>query len=323
MPCSLAGRARWLGGRKSMGVLYDIVSTPFAYAERPHLSGDEMFAGAPKRIDFGPGRLQHCIIWEPAEAVHEETVFWFHGGAFLVGTPESMIDAARVWCHEGYRFVSVGFRLVPHDRFPAQADDAYRGVLATQAWLRDRHLPWSRIIVGGSSAGGQLACLLGYSGQLAERYGFDRSSVAAVVSCAAIVDADDLELQPIRPLSLWKRFVDLPCTDAMDREAIHEALLPYSPISCVVQAHGTGLAPFFAIQGSSDTLSPYAHQKAFVEALRKQGTEAVLETIEDPRWQHMVGTVTLHRKDPDTFVPLKRLFSWLSDIEAEGRGARQ
>ena len=86
-----------------MGVLYEIVSTPFAYAERPHLSGDEMFAGAPKRIDFGPGRLQHCIIWEPAEAVHEETVFWFHGGAFLVGTPESMIDAARVWCHEGYR----------------------------------------------------------------------------------------------------------------------------------------------------------------------------------------------------------------------------
>lgn len=34
MPCSLAGRARWLGGRKSMGVLYEIVSTPFAYAER-------------------------------------------------------------------------------------------------------------------------------------------------------------------------------------------------------------------------------------------------------------------------------------------------
>ncbi|MEE8678236.1 MAG: alpha/beta hydrolase [Olsenella sp.] len=306
-----------------MGVLYEIVSTPFAYAERPHLSGDEMFAAAPKRIDFGPGRLQHCIIWEPAEAVHEETVFWFHGGAFLVGTPESMVDAARVWCHEGYRFVSVGFRLVPHDRFPAQADDAYRGVLATQAWLRDRHLPWSRIIVGGSSAGGQLACLLGYSGQLAERYGFDRRAVSAVVSCAAIVDADDLELQPIHPLSLWKSFVDLPCRDTKDRAAIHETLLPYSPIALVEGEDGIALPPFFAIQGSSDTLSPYEHQKAFVEALKKQGTEAVLETIDDLRWQHMVGTVTLHRKDPDTFVPLKRLFSWLSDIETEGRGARQ
>lgn len=204
-----------------MGVLYEIVSTPFAYAERPFLSGDEMFAGAPKSIGFGPGRLQHCVIWGPAEVVHEEPAFWFHGGAFLVGTPESMIDAARVWCHEGYRFVSVGFRLVPHDRFPAQADDAYKGVLATQAWLRDRHLPWSHIIVGGSSAGGQLACLLGYSGQLAERYGFDRSSVAAVVSCAAIVDADDLELAPVHPRVLWRRFADLPCRDARDGEAMH------------------------------------------------------------------------------------------------------
>lgn len=300
-----------------MGVLYEIVSMPFAYAERPFLSGDEMFAGAPKSIGFGPGRLQHCVIWEPAEVVHEEPAFWFHGGAFLVGTPESMIDAARVWCHEGYRFVSVGFRLVPHDRFPAQADDAYKGVLATQAWLRDRHLPWSHIIVGGSSAGGQLACLLGYSGQLAERYGFDRSSVAAVVSCAAIVDADDLELAPVHPRVLWRRFADLPCRDARDGEAMHEALLPFSPIACVGQVHGCELAPFFAIQGSSDTLSPYAHQKAFVEALRKQGTEAVLETIDDPRWQHMVGTVTLHRKDPDAFMPLKRLFSWLSGIEAK------
>lgn len=306
-----------------MGVLYEIVSTPFAYAERPFLSGDEMFAGAPKRIGFGPGRLQHCVIWEPAEAVHEEPVFWFHGGAFLVGTPESMVDAARVWCHEGYRFVSVGFRLVPHDRFPAQADDAYRGVLATQAWLRDRSLPWSRIIVGGSSAGGQLACLLGYSDKLAKLYGFDRSSVAAVVSCAAIVDADDLELAPIHPLSLWKRFVDLPCEDARDRASIHKALLPYSPISCIGEDGGGTLPPFFAIQGSSDTLSPYAHQEAFVEALKKQGTEAVLETIDDTRWQHMIGTVTMYRKDPDAFMPLKHLFSWLLGIEAEGRGARQ
>ena len=304
-----------------MGALYEILSTPAAYAERPFLSGDEMFAGAPKSIGFGPGRLQRCVLWEPANVVHEEPVFWFHGGAFLVGTPESMIDAARVWCHEGFRFVSVGFRLVPHDRFPAQVDDAYHGVLATQAWLRDRGLPYERIIVGGSSAGGQLACLLGYSEDLAKRYGFDRSAVSAVVSCAAIVDADDLELAPIHPLSLWRSFVDLPCRDAGDKTAIHETLLPYSPIALVEETDGAALPPFFAIQGSSDTLSPYAHQQAFVEALKEHGTEAVLATIGDPRWQHMIGTVTMHRKDPDTFVPLKRLFSWLSDISRNSAGS--
>ena len=143
------------------------------------------------------------------------------------------------------------------------------------------------------------------------------------MSCAAIVDADDLELAPIHPLLLWKSFVDLPCEDVRDRASIHKALLPYSPIALVEGEDGIALPPFFAIQGSSDTLSPYEHQKAFVEALKKQGTETVLETIDDPRWQHMIGTVTLHRKDPDAFMPLKRLFSWLLGIEAEGRGARQ
>lgn len=67
-------QSRVAGRQMPMGVLYEIVSTPFAYAERPFLSGDEMFAGAPKSIGFGPGRLQHCVIWEPAEVVHEEPV---------------------------------------------------------------------------------------------------------------------------------------------------------------------------------------------------------------------------------------------------------
>ncbi len=67
-------------------------------------------------------------------------------------------------------------------------------------------------------------------------------------------------------------------------------------------------------------MSPYAHQQAFVEALKEHGAEAVLATIDDPRWQHMIGTVTMHRKDPDTFVPLKRLFSWLSDISRNSAG---
>jgi hypothetical protein len=75
--------------------------------------------------------------------------------------------------------------------------------------------------------------------------------------------------------------------------------------------------------GAGRIIAEMCYPPEVTKSLKKQGTEAVLETIDDPRWQHMIGTVTLHRKDPDAFMPLKHLFSWLLGIEAEGRGARQ
>ncbi len=83
-----------------------------------------------------------------------------------------MIDAACVYCSQGYRFVSVGFRLAPASRFPAQVDDAYAGVAAAAlAWLAAHGCEAPRVVVGGSSAGGQLACLLGYSDGLGAQHG--------------------------------------------------------------------------------------------------------------------------------------------------------
>ncbi len=302
-----------------MGTLYEIASTPAAYATRPALRGDAMFAGGPVRIPFGPGRLQHCVLWQPSTLRHEAPVFWFHGGGFVVGTPESMIDAARVYCSQGYRFVSVGFGLVPGSRFPAQVDDAYAGVGAALAWLAEHDCAAPKVVVGGSSAGGQLACLLGYSGALAASHGFDRRRVAAVVSSAAVVDADDLELRPLPTARAWRACVDLPC-DARDRGAIHQALLPFSPVAIVGEKNdGDGaesdswLPPFFSVEGRHDTLSPYAHQMAFARALDVAAGRPIahMEVIDDPRWQHMIGTVTIYRHDPRTFPPLVRLFGWL------------
>lgn len=307
-----------------MGTLYEIASTPAAYATRPALRGDAMFEGEPVTIPFGPGRLQHCVLWQPASLRHDVPVFWFHGGGFVVGTPESMIDAARVYCSQGYRFVSVGFRLAPASKFPAQVDDAYNGVNAALAWLAQHGRAAPKVVVGGSSAGGQLACLLGYSGSLARKYGFDQRRIAGVVSSAAIVDADDLELRPLRTAHARRACVDLPC-DARDREALHRALLPFSPIALVSgESAGDGdrwLPPFFSIEGRCDTLSPYAHQMAFARALDRVAGRPIahMEVIDDPRWQHMIGTVTIYRHDPRTFGPLMRLFRWLEAI-ARGLG---
>lgn len=319
-----------------MGALWELASTPAAYAKKAfYKANDPERSTPPVRIDFGPAPLQHCMLWEPDVVRHEEVVFWFHGGGYLVGTAESMLDAANVYNAQGYRFCSVGFRLMPWDRFPAQVDDAFAGIAAALVWLEANGRPCERIFVGGSSCGGHLACLVGYGRWLQEAHGFPAERLAGVVSCAAVVDADDMLLRPFPAPAVWHAYMDLPTHGSDSRAARHMALLPYSPVALVeryAQPGGPGLGaptpapnpptpvPFFAIHGRADTMSPYAHEAAFVRRLNEiaprpadASPTATLHTVEDWRWQHMVTTVTLHKDPVDKSPALAALFAWLAD----------
>jgi acetyl esterase/lipase len=303
-----------------MGILYEVLSTPPAYVKKAFVRSERAGRSTPPTIiAFGSDRLQHCVLWEPDRVTHDATVMYFHGGGYLVGAPESMIDAANVYNSRGYRFCSVGFRLMPRHPFPAQVDDAFAGIRAAITWLEGHGRPAQRIIVGGSSCGGHLAALAGYGTQLRHAHGMPDDLVAGVISVAAIVDADDMLLRPL-PRFAWRSFVDLP-TDAPTDDARHRALLPYSPIALVDDlTPGERIPPFFAIHGIADRMSPYAHEAQFVRMLNKRvsagsGHEiARLHTVDDPRWQHMWTTVTLHKDAVDASEPLKELFGWLNTI---------
>ncbi len=328
-----------------MGAIYELISTPPAYLKKAFVKSENAGrSSAPVKIPFGSNKLQHCVLWEPDKVTHDECVMYFHGGAYLVGAPESMIDAANVYNSQGYRFCSVGFRLMPFHRFPAQVEDAFTGIAAARAWLKAHGRPYERFFVGGSSCGGHLATLVGYAQWLQEKYHISADDVAGVISVAAVVDADDMLLKPF-PRAMWPKYIDLRA--GSDAESRHRALLPFSPYDLLekwenaaqpdVQPSETqagtqadvqastqpdaqspkSLPPFFAIHGSADTMSPYNHEVKFVERLNKIGGPgtATMCTVDDPVWQHMWTTVTLHKDEVDSSMPLKRLFEWLEVVE--------
>jgi acetyl esterase/lipase len=80
----------------------------------------------------------------------------FHGGAFVFGGGEACRAQAQMQADQhGARCYGVDYRMPPEHPYPAGLDDAmaaYRHVLG-------RHAP-SRIIVGGRSAGGNLAAAM-------------------------------------------------------------------------------------------------------------------------------------------------------------------
>lgn len=90
-----------------------------------------------------------------AQQQHAGTVLlYLHGGGFLLGGLESHADACSGWCAAtGIDVVAIAYRLAPEHPHPAQLDDV-------QAAFAHLHAQGLRVIVGGDSAGGNLAAAL-------------------------------------------------------------------------------------------------------------------------------------------------------------------
>jgi acetyl esterase len=86
---------------------------------------------------------------------------WFHGGGWATGSIESHDLALRLLAIEsGVRVLSIDYRLAPEHPWPAAPDDAlavWRDVTSRKAQFGASDGP---ILVGGDSAGGNLATVL-------------------------------------------------------------------------------------------------------------------------------------------------------------------
>lgn len=96
----------------------------------------------------------------PANASNLPVVFWIHGGGWQAGD-KSKVNAKPNWFrNQGFIFVSTNYRLLPE----VEMDTLVRDVAKSLGWVR-KHIAShggdpGRILVGGHSAGAQLAALL-------------------------------------------------------------------------------------------------------------------------------------------------------------------
>ena len=262
--------------RHPVRLLYEGAEMPITQIQKWHRK--HQIGKVPCRsIPFGPERNQNIVVFEPEQRLHDTVILYFHGGGYLIGTPESMDIGAFFFTERGYRFISLGYRLLSQAAFPAQIEDAYAGYEAAVAYLQ-KEGPLPPLVVGGNSAGGQLAAILGYNQK-------DRCApVQGIISLAGVMDQDDM--LP-RAGHRWSPY-----------HIVEEQGLPANP------------PKFLAIHGRKDTLSPYESEERFVRLLNSTAGDDIAELapLDDWRMQHIALTAGIFtRWNP----ALEILFRWL------------
>jgi acetyl esterase len=86
---------------------------------------------------------------------------FFHGGGWVIGDLDTHEVVCQKLAHEGELIViSVDYRLAPEHRFPAAVDDAVTATRWVAANAKELGIDAARLIVGGDSAGGNLAAVV-------------------------------------------------------------------------------------------------------------------------------------------------------------------
>ena len=126
---------------------------------RQGVTVEPVAAKADQRIAVDDGDIG-IRIFTPAGAGPHPLFVHFHGGGFVLGTIESIVNDAKCAhiCRAAQCVVAtIEYRLAPEYRFPTAADDCYAALRWTVRNDRRIDIDPARVAVGGESAGGNLA----------------------------------------------------------------------------------------------------------------------------------------------------------------------
>jgi acetyl esterase/lipase len=232
-------------------------------------------------------------------------VLYLHGGGWtadpdgdegIMGN-DTMVDLAA----RGYVVARPAYRLSSEAKFPAAIEDVKIAVRWLRTYAKDFNADASRIVVWGSSAGGQLAALLGTTcgvaefdrvGTLPQRVGLSTpkldprvsSCVDAVIDWFGPIDFSSMDRQA-RPDAIGKH------NDANSAESqMVGCAIPACPAQRLKAANpisyiSAKTPPFLIMHGQADRGVPWQQSQALYDALRAKGVKAQLILV--PGADHM------------------------------------
>ncbi|MBX9625478.1 MAG: alpha/beta hydrolase [Gemmataceae bacterium] len=212
----------------------------------------------------------------PAGQGPHPAVVLFHGGAWRYGSradlsrrlpgddgkpAPSVIEAVAA---RGYVVASVGYRLAPKHKFPAQLDDARAAVRFLRENAAQYRLDPDRVGAGGFSAGAHLALLLGLTDPPA-----GEPRVRAVVSFFGPTDLSRYAATPGIEAAYMVPWLG---------PAVRTDPAVYRRASPIAHASADD-PPVLLVHGTADLIVPILHSEMLLDKLRAAGVTAELLTV--------------------------------------------
>ena len=200
-------------------------------------------------------------------------VVWIHGGAWLGGS-RAYTGPLLPLVGKGYAVASIGYRLSQDAVFPAQIEDCKAAIRWLRANAGTYQLDPNRIGVGGDSAGGHLAALLGTTGGVKELEGNggnpdQPSRVQAVLDWYGPSDLLKMGGSHNDPNSPEALLIGGPVQQHPDKAA------RASPITYVSK----DTPPFLIMHGDQDNVVPITESERLAAALEAAGVEVTFHRI--------------------------------------------
>ena len=146
---------------------------------------DVVYSTLPK-TPYGRRDL-HVDIFRPDDDKTYPALLMIHGGGWNSGSPTSFDFVGQRVAQAGYRFVSLGYRLSPFNKYPCQIEDVCAGYNAAMTFLERKGIDISKVIVSGPSAGAHLASILCYSRKVQECAEIDASHIAGFIGVGGAI----------------------------------------------------------------------------------------------------------------------------------------
>ena len=185
-----------------------------------------------------------------------------HGGAWYVGSRAQLAGVAQMLARQGFTAVAISYRLAPQHKFPAQIEDCQQAVRWMRSDASRLKIDPQRIGGFGYSAGAQLVCLLGTTGD-----DTSNTRLQAVACGGAPCEFRVLPLEE-QMLSFWLGGTRREKPDQYRLASPAAFVSPDDP-------------PMFFFHGDLDRLVPVASPEVMCQSLRDVGVEAKLYVVPD------------------------------------------
>ena len=251
----------------------------------------------PEHISFGGHKDQYFLYYEPDKVISDKVIIWVHGGGWQSGTPKDFDYVGQRIAKEGYRCISMGYRLSTKFKYPCQIEDVCTGFNEAVKFLNGRNIDTSKIVVVGPSAGAHLTSILCYSKADQERYNVDVSNVIGFIGFGGPYCFEKCQDFTIRTL------LNMLFTKGYDRKQAE----PYSLMT-------KNNIPMLLIQSEHDGLLDFENAVLFEQKAKEVGNKCELYRVIDEKNTHSWYTAGCFFETREENKGLDKFFTYIEEL---------